>query len=237
MKEEIKRLLALILGLGSGYFIMKRLGSKSNSVIALPQGNDNIQRLKINGAVYVVDDINNPITNDFLKSIKNNEDWKNIFCSKDAKVCVTMNKQQLSVARFLLSLIKDAGYKNGANHTITSGIRDANIINVLMKKGFRVSPKTDHTYGMQPNPDGKGAIDVTFGSKTKKVYSWIAHKMQAGEKGYNKIYQLIYYPNGNFIHMSYIGNRNQLADNLRYLWMSDKPIDGKYYHPALGIYA
>ena len=231
-----KKTLAVILASVSAgmLFFLSKKGEGSVSVSSGGSSNTVI----INGKTYTVAGNKNTTYagKSFINWLKDRS-WKNTFCSDTADHCIVMSDHQMSIAKYLHALIGAAEQANKAKGLVTSGIRDQQIITALLNTGHRVSPTTDHSYGLNPNPVGRGAVDATFGRKTRQVYKWMVNQAKHGTGGFNRIYQLIYYPHENFIHMGYLGNRNHLSSDLTYMWFSDKTINGKHYHPALGTYA
>lgn len=231
-KKTIIAVLGSILAGGFTYILVKNKGGDKVSAVA---GNGYVT---INGRQYsVTGNINKQYGNKSFLQLLKDRNWKNTLCSDTAKHCIVMNDKQMSVARFLHAIIGDVANHVHATPFITSGIRDQQIIDALLSTGHRVSPTTDHTYGLYPNPAGQGAIDVSFGRKTKSAFKYLVYKAKNNETGFNKLYQIIYYPHEQFIHIGYKGDRSLPISSLRYMWFSDNAINGKHYHAALGVYA
>jgi len=81
---------------------------------------------------------------------------------------------------------------------ITSGLRNKESYDALLRKGYPASKTSDHFGWSDINPRGTGAADIFCPNATsmKDVFHWIIDNL------YSDCKQIIYYPDMNVVHVS-----------------------------------
>lgn len=80
---------------------------------------------------------------------------------------------------------------------ITSGLRNMESHNKLIRQGYKASRTSDHFAWSSANPIGTGAADfIVPGKNMLKVFHWIIDNL------FDKCGQIIYHEDENFIHIS-----------------------------------
>lgn len=173
--------------------------------------------------------------NTFLALVKNNNNWLHTFCSDSAGVCIVMNENQFSRAKYLQAVRSWLESKTGRILTTTSGIRNIEIARVISGEGLKVASKTDHSYGTILYPKGQGALDfsIPHGSAGLDVYRTLYGGMRINFL--RLLYQAIYYPSLHFIHIGFLGNRNIPSDIKRFL-AAEPTATGWKWTGAVGKY-
>jgi len=121
--------------------------------------------------------------------------WVHIECSE--KIVDRVLRKLVYLLHPLLSMMEIVRSEFKSPVIITSGIRDLELWNMLYGAGYHISPTTDHSFGLNYNPYGVGALDhFVVGVPAKEVYEYEKSKFD------KEIGQLILYKKSQFIHIS-----------------------------------
>ena len=117
--------------------------------------------------------------------------------TKSAGITIIPTDEQIFCIKTLcLNLLQPIRDKFGTV-TISSGLRNKESNDMLIKQGYQASFTSDHLAWCTANPKGTGAADFYCkGISLPVVFQW------AQDNLINNIGQIIYYPDKGFIHIS-----------------------------------